>query len=210
MTRWHSTFSHIRFSGQLGNKVCFVSALVLRVCNSWTLQIIVKLWIFWECSVISQHIVTGVYRCDAKHHEDMGPYYRRLAPNSWTLTWIHISIAVITASTLLEKFSTWPLSGAVWIWGHSVRSGNGVGWEDLRYSSSQRCSLGWRSGFCAGRLSSPTHISLNHVFMEQALCTDEVQHWNRSRPSQNWPLNHTPRMLYFSTTFYWSTIYSRT
>ena len=56
-----------------------------------------------------------------------------------------------------------------------VRSGTDVGQEGLTHSlssnSSQRCSIGLRSGLCAGQSSSSTPNLLIHVFMDLALCT---------------------------------------
>ncbi|KAI4872879.1 hypothetical protein NFI96_029151 [Prochilodus magdalenae] len=42
----------------------------------------------------------------------------------------------------------------------------------LRSNPFQRCSIGLRSGLCAGQSGSSTSDSLIHVFMELALCTD--------------------------------------
>ncbi|KAK6314285.1 hypothetical protein J4Q44_G00157440 [Coregonus suidteri] len=39
-----------------------------------------------------------------------------------------------------------------------------------RSNSSQRCSMGLRSGLCAGQSSSSTTISTNHIYMDLALC----------------------------------------
>ncbi|KAI4878505.1 hypothetical protein NFI96_029732 [Prochilodus magdalenae] len=74
-----------------------------------------------------------------------------------------------------------------------VRSDTDVGREGLALSlhsnPSQRCSIGWRSGLCAGRSSSSTPDSLIHVFMELALCTGVRSCWNRKGPSPNCPHN---------------------
>ncbi|KAK3526022.1 hypothetical protein QTP70_012787 [Hemibagrus guttatus] len=59
-----------------------------------------------------------------------------------------------------------------------VRSGTDVGREgqarSLRSNSSQRCSMGLRTGLCAGQSSSSTPNSLIHVFMDLALVTAKV------------------------------------
>ena len=69
-----------------------------------------------------------------------------------------------------------------------VRSGN-VGREGLartlRSNSSQRCSIGLRSGLCAGQSSSSTPNWLIHVFMDLALCTGAPSCWNRKGSSPN-------------------------
>ncbi|MCI4380479.1 hypothetical protein PGIGA_G00240460 [Pangasianodon gigas] len=49
-------------------------------------------------------------------------------------------------------------------------------------SSSQRCSVGLRSGLCAGHSSSSTPTFTHHVFMELALCTGALSCWNRFEP----------------------------
>ena len=68
-----------------------------------------------------------------------------------------------------------------------VRSHTDVGREglalSLRSNSSQRCSIGLRSGLCAGQSSSSTPNSLIHVFMDLALCTCAQSCWNRKGPS---------------------------
>ncbi len=68
-----------------------------------------------------------------------------------------------------------------------VRSDTDVGREGLARSlcsnSSQRCSIGLRSGLCAGQSSSSTPNSLIHVFMDLALCTGAQSCWNRKGPS---------------------------
>ena len=70
-----------------------------------------------------------------------------------------------------------------------VRSHTDVGREGLALSlhsnSSQRCSIGLRSGLCAGQSSSSTPNSLIHVFMDPALFTGAQSCWNRKGPSQN-------------------------
>ncbi|XP_051528965.1 uncharacterized protein LOC127426291 [Myxocyprinus asiaticus] len=70
-----------------------------------------------------------------------------------------------------------------------VRSDTDVGREglarSLRSNSSQRCSIGLRSGLCAGQSSSSTPNSLIHVFMDLALCTGAQSCWNRKGPSPN-------------------------
>ncbi|KAK6307892.1 hypothetical protein J4Q44_G00211630 [Coregonus suidteri] len=79
--------------------------------------------------------------------------------------------AAITASTLLGRLFTrcWNIAAGTCF--HSatralVRSGTDVGRLGLAYSrrsnSSQRCSMGLRSGLCAGQASSSTLISTNH------------------------------------------------
>ncbi|KAI4872673.1 hypothetical protein NFI96_021153 [Prochilodus magdalenae] len=72
-----------------------------------------------------------------------------------------------------------------------VRSDTDVGREGLALSlhsnPSQRCSIGWRSGLCAGQSSSSTPDSLIRVFMELALCTGVRSCWNRKGPSPNCP-----------------------
>ena len=70
-----------------------------------------------------------------------------------------------------------------------VRSHTDVGREglalSLRSNSSQRFSIGLRSGLCAGQSSSSTPHSLIHVFMDFALCTGAQSCWNRKGPSPN-------------------------
>ncbi|KAK3549116.1 hypothetical protein QTP70_032576 [Hemibagrus guttatus] len=70
-----------------------------------------------------------------------------------------------------------------------VRSGTDVGREglarSLRSNSSQRCSMGLRSGLCAGQSSSSTPNSLIHVFMDLALVTGVQSCWNRKGSSPN-------------------------
>uniref|UniRef100_A0A667X151 Doublecortin domain-containing protein n=1 Tax=Myripristis murdjan TaxID=586833 RepID=A0A667X151_9TELE len=72
-----------------------------------------------------------------------------------------------------------------------VRSNTDVGQEglarSLRSNSSQRCSLGLRSGLCAGQSSSSTPNSLIHVFMDLALCTGAQSCWNRKGHLQTVP-----------------------
>uniref|UniRef100_A0A3P8S0T8 Uncharacterized protein n=1 Tax=Amphiprion percula TaxID=161767 RepID=A0A3P8S0T8_AMPPE len=88
--------------------------------------------------------------------------------------------AARTASTLLGRLSTRFRSVFMGIIDHSsrssfVRSHTDVGPEGLALSlcsnSSQRCSMGLRSGLCAGQSSSSTPDSVIHVFMDLALCT---------------------------------------
>ncbi|KAG7317169.1 hypothetical protein KOW79_019467 [Hemibagrus wyckioides] len=52
-------------------------------------------------------------------------------------------------------------------------------------NSSQRCSIGLRSGLCAGQSSSSTPNSLIHDFMDLALCTGVQSCWNRKGSSPN-------------------------
>ena len=70
-----------------------------------------------------------------------------------------------------------------------VRSQTDVGREGLALSlhskSSQRCSIGSRSGLCAGQSSSSTPNYLIHVFMDLALCTGAQSCWNRKGQSPN-------------------------
>ena len=70
-----------------------------------------------------------------------------------------------------------------------VRSDNDIRWEgparSLCFNSSQRCSIGLRSGLCAGQSSSSTPNSLIHVLMDLALCTGAQSCWNRKGPSPN-------------------------
>ena len=70
-----------------------------------------------------------------------------------------------------------------------MRSHTDAGQEGLALSlhsnSSQRCSVGLRSGLCAGQSSSSTPSSLLHVFMNLALCTGVQSCWNRKGPSPN-------------------------
>ena len=60
-----------------------------------------------------------------------------------------------------------------------VKSGTDVGRLGLarsrRSNSSQRCSMGLRSGLCASQSSSSTTISTNHFCMDLALCTGALQ-----------------------------------
>ena len=90
-----------------------------------------------------------------------------------------IPFAAITVSTLLGRLSTRCWNIAAGICFHSatralVRSGTDVGQLGLvrsRHSnSSQRCSMGLRSGLCRGQSSSSTPISTNHFCMDLALC----------------------------------------
>jgi hypothetical protein len=60
---------------------------------------------------------------------------------------------------------------------HSARS--------QRSNSSQRCSMGLRSGLCAGQSSSSTPISINHFCMDLALCRGKLSCGNRKGPSPN-------------------------
>ena len=68
-----------------------------------------------------------------------------------------------------------------------VRSHTDVGREGLAFSlhsnSPKSCSIGLRSGLCAGQSSSSTPNSLIHVFMDLALCTGAESCWNRKKPS---------------------------
>ena len=57
--------------------------------------------------------------------------------------------------------------------------------RNLRSSSSQRCSVGLRSGLCGGQSSSSTPNSSNRVFIVLALCTGAQSCWNRKGPSPN-------------------------
>lgn len=70
-----------------------------------------------------------------------------------------------------------------------VRSHTDVGREGLALSlcsnSSQRCSIGFRSGLCAGQSSSSTPDSIIHVFMDLALCTGAQSCWKRKGPAPN-------------------------
>ena len=90
--------------------------------------------------------------------------------------------AAITASTLLGKLSTrfrsvygsfWPFfqkhicEVRHWCWTESLA-------HSLRSNSSQRCSIGLRSGLCAGQSGSSTPNWLIHVFMDLALCSGAV------------------------------------
>ncbi|XP_058258308.1 uncharacterized protein LOC131361290 isoform X2 [Hemibagrus wyckioides] len=102
--------------------------------------------------------------------------------------------AAITASTLLGRLSTRFRSVFMGIFDHSsrsafVRSHTDVGREglalSLRSNSSQRCSIGLRSGLCAGQSSSSTPDSVIHVFMDLALCTGAQSCWKRKGPAPN-------------------------
>ena len=53
-----------------------------------------------------------------------------------------------------------------------------------RSNSSQRCSVGMKSLFCAGQSSSSTLI-LNYFCMDLTLCTGALPCWNRKGPSPN-------------------------
>uniref|UniRef100_A0A3B4DS63 NACHT domain-containing protein n=1 Tax=Pygocentrus nattereri TaxID=42514 RepID=A0A3B4DS63_PYGNA len=105
-----------------------------------------------------------------------------------------ISIVSITVSPLLGRLSTRFRNVFMGIFDHSsrstfMRSDLDVGQEGLACSlhsnSSQRCSIGLRSGLCAGQSSSSTPNSLIHVFMDPALCTAAQSCWNRKGPSPN-------------------------
>ena len=85
--------------------------------------------------------------------------------------------AAITASTLLGRLSTrcWNIAAGTCI--HSatrvllVRFGATDVWCLARRqcsNSSQRCSMGLRSGVCAGQSRSPTPILTNHFCMDNA------------------------------------------
>ncbi|XP_058230352.1 uncharacterized protein LOC131343021 isoform X2 [Hemibagrus wyckioides] len=102
--------------------------------------------------------------------------------------------AAITASTLLGRLSTRFRSVFMGIFDHSsrstfVRSHTDFGREglalSLRSNSSQRCSIGLRSGLCAGQSSSSTPDSVIHVFMDLALCTGAQSCWKRKGPAPN-------------------------
>nr|XP_061825561.1 glucoside xylosyltransferase 1-like isoform X2 [Nerophis lumbriciformis] len=70
-----------------------------------------------------------------------------------------------------------------------VRSHTDVDREGLALSlhsnSSQRCSIGFRSGLCAGQSSSSTPDSVIHVFTDLALCTGAQSCWKRKGPALN-------------------------
>lgn len=62
-----------------------------------------------------------------------------------------------------------------------VRSDTDVGLEclahSLRSNSSQRCAIRLRSGLVVGQSSCSTPNSLNHAFMDLALCTGAQSFW---------------------------------
>ena len=103
--------------------------------------------------------------------------------------------AAITAFTLLVRLSTrhfWNITVGPCF--HSatralVRLATDVGRLGLtrsqRSNSSQRCSMGLRSGLCLGQSSSSTPISTNYFCMDIALCTRVLSCWNRKGPSPN-------------------------
>ena len=105
---------------------------------------------------------------------------KHLIENSWALIWTWSPFAAITASTLLGRFSTRCWHIAVGTCLHSatralVRSDTDVGRLGLarsrRSSLSQRCTMGLRSGLCAGQSSSSIPILTNHFCLDFALCT---------------------------------------
>jgi len=57
--------------------------------------------------------------------------------------------------------------------------------RSLRSNSSQRCSIGLRSGLCAGQSGSSKPNWLIRVFMDLTLCTGAQSCWNRKGPSPN-------------------------
>lgn len=85
--------------------------------------------------------------------------------------------AAITASALLGRLS---IRFNVGIVEHPSRSA---------FVRSQRCSLRFSLGLCAGQSGSSTPGSLTHVFMDLAFCTSAC--WNRKRPS---PQNGTMKL----------------
>uniref|UniRef100_A0A3Q2R0I1 SRCR domain-containing protein n=1 Tax=Fundulus heteroclitus TaxID=8078 RepID=A0A3Q2R0I1_FUNHE len=71
-----------------------------------------------------------------------------------------------------------------------ARSNTDVGQEGLALSlrsiSSQRCSIGLRSGLCAVLSSSSTPDSAIHVFMDLALCSGAQSCWKRMGTAPNY------------------------
>ena len=106
--------------------------------------------------------------------------------------------AARTASTLLGRLSTRFRSvcffflltifpEAHW-WSHTDVGPEGLALS-LRSDSSQRCSIGLRSGLCAGQSSSSTPDSAIHVFMDLALCSGAQSCWSQAQLLKN---NLTP------------------
>ena len=102
---------------------------------------------------------------------------KHLILKSWALIWSGSPpFAATTASTLLGRFYTrcWNFVAALAIRalvspGTDVRRlGQAL---SRRSNSSQRCSMGLRSGLCAGQSSSSTPISTNYFCMDLTLCT---------------------------------------
>ena len=93
-------------------------------------------------------------------------------------------VAAITASTLLGRLSARCWNIAAWTFFHSATSISKDEWwgraRSRHSNSSQRFSMGLRSGLCAGEPSSSTPITTNHFCMDLALPC-----WNRKGPSSN-------------------------
>ena len=70
------------------------------------------------------------------------------------------------------------------LWGHTDVGREGLALS-LRSNLFQTCSIGLRSGLCAGQSSSSTPNSSIHVFMDLALCTGAHSCWNRKGRSPN-------------------------
>nr|XP_061844147.1 uncharacterized protein LOC133624531 isoform X2 [Nerophis lumbriciformis] len=124
----------------------------------------------------------------------MSAFWSSLFDNGTNYCNLRNIIQAITASTLLGRLSTRLRSVFIGIFHHSsksalVRSHTDVGREvlalSLRSNSSQRCSIGFRSGLCAGQSSSSTPDSVIHVFMDLALCTGAQSCWKKKGPAPN-------------------------
>ena len=95
-------------------------------------------------------------------------------------------IAAITVSTLLGRLSSICRNIATKALGRSSIDVGILGLARSRCSnSSQKCSMGLRSGLCAGQSSSSTPIMTTHFCMYLALCMGELSCWNRKGPSLN-------------------------
>ena len=103
--------------------------------------------------------------------------------------------AALTASTLLERFSTWCWNNAAGICFHSATTalvrldtdvGPDLGLARSRCSnSSQRCSMGLRSGLCRPFKYFHTDLKKKHYWMDPALYMGALSCWNRKGTSPN-------------------------
>jgi hypothetical protein len=119
---------------------------------------------------------------------------KHLIPKSWALIWSWSPLCCYNSLHSSGKVFHYMLErccGDLLPFSHKriVRSGTDVGLLGLACSrhsnSSQRCSMGLRSGLGAGQSSSFTPISTNHFCMDLALFTGVLSFWNRKGPSLN-------------------------
>lgn len=95
---------------------------------------------------------------------------------------IYLSIVLTTCQTIhqildLLQFIYKSIRGQVML---------GVGvWLTLCSKSSQKCSVGFCFGFCAGQSSCSTLDSVNHFVMDPALCTGRPCHAKIEKALQN-------------------------